>query len=72
MDTDQLLADSLDQQSCNNGRVNAAGQCQQDLLVANLLADSGDLLSNKCISKLWSGNALHRIGSYIGIHSNSS
>ena len=68
MDTDQLLADCLNQQSRNDRGVNTAGQRQQNLLVANLRANRGNLLFNKCICLLRSGNTLHGLGTYIARH----
>ena len=38
----QLLANCLSAQGCNNGRINAAGKAQNNALVANLSADSGN------------------------------
>ena len=68
MDTDQLLADCLDQQGGNHTGVNAAGQGQQDLLIANLGANLGDLLVDESLSKLRSGDACHGFGTYIIRH----
>ena len=70
VDTDELLADGLDQQCSNDGRIDAAAQGQQDLLIADLLADGLDLLVDEGIGQLKIGDAGHRLGSDIGIHSN--
>ena len=68
MDADQLLADSLDQKSSNNGRVDSAGQSQQDLLIANLLTNGGNLFLNKFVGQLKIGDALHGFGTNITGH----
>ena len=68
VDADELLADGLDQQSGNDGRIDTAGQGQQHLLVADLLADSLDLLVDEGIGQLKIGDAGHGFGSDIGIH----
>ena len=54
---DQLLTDSLDEQGGNNGRIDAAGQCQQDLPVADLLAERGDLLADESLCERGRCNA---------------
>lgn len=46
---DQLLTDSLDEQGGNDGRIDAAGQCQQNLPVADLLAECGDLPADESL-----------------------
>ena len=47
MDTGQLLANGLDEQSGHDRGVHAAGQRQKDLLVAHLLADQLHLVGDK-------------------------
>ena len=69
VDTDELLADGLDQQGSHDGRVDAAGEGQQDLLVADLLAHGLDLLVDEGIGQLKIGDAGHGFGSDIGTHS---
>ncbi len=68
MNTGELLADSLDQQSCNNGRIHTAGQSKKDLLVSDLLAQSRKLLGNESLCELGSGYTLHIIGAFVAIH----
>ena len=68
VDADELLADGLDQQSGNDGRVDTAGEGQQDLLVADLLTDQLDLLLDEGIGQLKIGDAGHGFGSDIGTH----
>ena len=68
MNAHQLLANGLDQQGGNNAGVNAAGQCQQNFLVSDLSADLGDLLLNKFLCKLRSGDPLHAFGSNNSLH----
>ena len=65
MDADQLLADGLDQQSGNNGRVNTAGKSQQNLLIANLLTNQLALLIDESIGQFKIGDASHRLGTDI-------
>ena len=69
MDADQLLAYRADKQSCNYGRVNSAGQSQQDSLVADLLAYGSDLLFDELVRKLGGSDAFHGLGTYITAHS---
>ena len=54
---DQLLTDSLDEQGGNDGRIDAAGQCQQNLPVADLLAECGDLLADESLCERGRCNA---------------
>ena len=72
MHADQLLTDGLDEQSGHDGRVNTAAECQQHLLVAHLGADSSDLLVDKGLGQLGSGNALHGFGTNVFRHNNTS
>ena len=58
----ELLADGLDQQSSDDGRVDTTGQCQQHLLVADLFAHELDLFFNESRCKGFIGDALHRFG----------
>ena len=71
MHADELLADRLDQQRRDDGAVNAAGQRQQHLLVADLRAHSGNLLLDESIRQFKIGNASHGLGTNIAhdIHS---
>jgi hypothetical protein len=68
MHADQLLADGLDQQSCDNGAIHAAGQSQQNLLVTHLSTNGCDLLGDELLSLLKGGNASHGFGTNIAIH----
>ena len=68
MHADELLADGLDQKRRDDGRVHAAGQRQQDLLIADLRADGLHLFFNKRIGERRRGDALHRFGADIRIH----
>ena len=68
MHADELLADSLDEQRRDNRAVNATGKGQQDLLVADLLADCSDLLVNERLGKFGSGDTHHIVGTLVGIH----
>ena len=65
VDTDELLADRLDQQRRDDGAVNAAGEGEQYLFVADLGTKFRDLLVDKRLSQLRGGDSLHRFGSYI-------
>ena len=65
---DELLADGLDQQGRDHGGVHAAGQGEQRLLVADLLAAGGDLLGDKGLSELRGGDADHVVGTLVEIH----
>ena len=65
---DELLADGLDEQGRDNGAVNAARKGQQDLLVADLLADCSDLLFDERLGKFGSGDTHHVVGTLVGIH----
>ena len=65
---DELLADGLDQQRRHHGRVHAAGQRQQHLLVADLGADRLHLLVDERLGQLRRGDALHVLGTLVGIH----
>lgn len=68
MHADELLADSLDEQRRDNRAVNATGKGQQNLLVADLLADCSDLLIDEHLGKFGSGDTHHVVGTLVGIH----
>ncbi len=59
----QLLADSFDQQGSNYRGINASGQCQQYLVVSDLLAKLFDLLINESLCESGSCNSFHVFGS---------
>lgn len=59
---------ALDEQGRDNRTVDAAGKSQQDLLVANLLADCSDLLIDEHLGKFGSGDTHHVVGTLVGIH----
>ncbi len=63
VDTDQLIADRLDEQGCHNRGVDAAGQGQQDFFVADLFLDEGDLLIDERLGELGGGDADHIVRS---------
>ena len=69
---DELLADGLDQERRHHGRVHAAGQRQQRLLVADLGADGLHLLVDERVRQLRRGDSLHVLGALVGIHAASS
>ena len=64
----ELLADGLDEQRSHNGRINAAGQRQQHLLIAYLSADLGYLLMDKSIGQRFGSNAFHGFGTDVLRH----
>ena len=64
----ELLADGLDKQGSNNGRVNTAGEGQQNLAVTYLSADFLYLFINKCICKFGASDTLHAFGAYVTRH----
>ena len=68
VNTDKLLADSLDKKCRNYRRVNSAGECEKHLTLADLLAHEGNLLLDESVSQLPCGNTCHSIGSLVGIH----
>ena len=68
MRADELLADCLDEKGCDDRAVDAAGKSQQNLLVTDLLADSGNLLGDERLGKLGGGGAYHVVGTLIRIH----
>ena len=49
MYTYQVLADRFDQESCDDGGIYTAGECQENLLVSDLLFDLFDLLINESL-----------------------
>ena len=71
MYADQLLANGLDQQCCNNRTVDTAAESQQNLLVTNLFANGCDLLGNESFSQFGGGDTSHGIGTQI-VHVDSS
>ena len=64
MNADKLLADGLDEKSRNNGRVNTAGEGEENLFVTNLCADFGNLFVNECLGQFGSGDTCHGFGTY--------
>ena len=63
VDADELLSDGLDQEGCDDGAVDAAGEGEENLPVADLSAKLLYLLIDKGLSKLGGGDALHGFGS---------
>jgi len=70
MDAGELLADGLDKEGSNNGGVNAAGEGEQNLTVANLSADLFYLFINKSISQFKRSDTLHGFRTYVTGHIN--
>lgn len=68
MYADQLLVYSFDRQGSNNGAVNTAGKCQQDLFAADSFANCSNLLFYKYLGKFGGGYANHVVRALIGIH----
>ena len=70
---DELLADGLDQQRGNDGRVDAAGKGQQHLAVAHLLPDGLDRFVDEGVGQFGRGDAHHVVRALIGseIHGSS-
>ena len=64
----ELLADGLDQKCRHDRGVNASGECQKDLLVADLGPELLDLLFDECIRKFRCRDALHAFRSDVGCH----
>ena len=65
VDAHQLFADGLDEQSRHHAGIHAAGQGQQNLLIAHLGANLGDLLVDELLGQRGGGDALHAFGTYI-------
>ncbi len=65
---DELTPDGLDQQCGDNGAVHAARKSQQRFLVADLLAACRHLLLDERLRQLGRGDALHVVGTLVGIH----
>ena len=70
MDADELLADRLDEQRRDDGAVDAAGQGEQDVLVADLRAKRGELFFDERLRKLRRGDTLHGFRTFV-VHSSS-
>ena len=68
VDANQLLANGLDQHGGNHRGIHAAAECQQDLLIADLRAQSCDLLLDECLSQRGGCNALHIFGTSVQCH----
>ena len=67
VDAGELLADGTDQQSRDDRGVHAAGEGEQDLLVTDLLAQSGELLLDEGLGQSRGVDALHGFGTHVGI-----
>ena len=70
MDADELLADRLDEQRRDDGAVDAAGQGEQDVLVADLRAERSELFFDERLRKLRRGDTLHGFRTFV-VHSSS-
>ena len=66
MHAGELVPDRADQQRGDDGGVHAAGEREQDLLVADLFTQRPDLLGDKGLGELRGRDADHVVGaSYI-------
>ena len=70
MDADELLADRLDEQRRDDGAVDAAGQGEQDIFIADLGAKRGELFFDERLRKLRRGDTLHGFRTFV-VHSSS-
>ena len=64
----ELLPNCLDEKCGNDRRINAAGKCEQHLLVTDLCADFLDLFFYKRIRKHFGCNTLHSFGANYFLH----
>ena len=65
MDADELLTDRLDQKRRDDRAVNAAGEREQNLFVADLRTEFCDLFVDKRLREFRGGDSFHCFGSYI-------
>ena len=72
VNADQVTADGFDQQGSHNGTVHAAGEGQQDLLIADLLTDGFNLLTDEGFGQFGGGDPLHAVRTLVVIHVLSS
>ena len=70
MEADELLADRLDEQRRDDGAVDAAGQGEQDIFIADLGAKRGELFFDERLRKLRRGDTLHGFRTFV-VHSSS-
>jgi len=68
VDAGEVLADGFDQQRGAHGGVDASGERQQHLAVADLLPQGFDLFVDERISQLGGGDADHRFGAHVSVH----
>ena len=68
MDADELAADGLDEESCDDRGIDAAREGEKNLLIADLCADGGNLLGNEGVGEGFCVDAFHGFGSFVGIH----
>ena len=59
---------ALDEQRRHHRGVHAAGQRQQHLFVAHLLANGSDLLVDERLGQLGGGDAIHVVGANVFVH----
>ena len=59
VDADELLADGLDEQRCNDGGINTAGEGEENFLIAYLLAQFFELFIDKGLRLLGCGDPFH-------------
>ena len=69
MDAGKLVADCLDQQSSDNGRVNTAGESKKHFLRTDLAAQSGNLFIDECFCEFRRSDTLQGFRSEIVCHS---
>ena len=60
---DELLADRLDEQGCDDAAVDTAGECKENFLVPDLILRQLDLLCDERIRLLLRGDARHPVRS---------
>ena len=65
VNADKIAADRLDKKRCNYRRINAAGECEENLPVSNLLFDRLDLIVNESVSQGFCIDPLKGCGSYV-------
>ena len=68
MHAHEVLPDGADEQCSDHRGVHAAGQRQQHLFVAHLLANGSDLLVDERLGQLGGGDAIHVVGANVFVH----
>ena len=72
MYTNEVLADGLDQEGCNDGGIYTAGECQENLLVSYLLLDLFDLLIDESLRQSGRSDSFHVFRASACLHKLSS